>query len=90
MVHSLYIVNNERGKEPLKRQIPPFTDHQIKDAEYSCRAMVYTYQLFNLYFEIENGILTKEEARKAFLQDGLVDFHTDFKELGMPYSYYQK
>lgn len=90
MVHSLYIVNNERGKEPLKRQIPPFTDHQIKDAQYSCRAMAYTYQLFNLYFEIENGILTKDEARKAFLQDGLVDFHANFKELGMPYKYFSK
>lgn len=48
-VHSLYIVNNERGKEPLKRQVPPFTESQIKDAKYALRAMTYTYQLFNLY-----------------------------------------
>ena len=33
-VHSLYVVNNERGKEPLKRQIPPFTESQIHDAEF--------------------------------------------------------
>lgn len=88
-VHSLYIVNNERGKEPLKRQMPPFTEPQIKDAKYAHRAMTYTYQLFNLYFEIETGIISKEEARKAFFQNGLVDFHTNFKSLGTPYDYFK-
>ena len=88
-VHSLYIVNNERGKEPLKRQMPPFTEAQIKDAEFAHRAMAYTYQLFNLYFEIETGIISKEEARKAFFQNGLVDFHTNFKSLGTPYNYFK-
>lgn len=86
-VHSLYIVNNERGKEPLKRQMPPFTAHQIKDAEYSYRAMAYTYQLFNLYFEIKNGVITKEEARNALLVPGIVSFHSNFKVLGKPYNY---
>ena len=89
LVHSLYIVNNERGKEPLKRQIPPFTDAQIKDAEYGYRAMAYTYQLFNLYFEIKDEILTKEEARNAFLHPGLVDFHANFKDIGSPYKYFK-
>ena len=88
-VHSLYIVNNERGKEPLKRQTPPFTEPQIKDAKYAHRAMTYTYQLFNLYFEIEKGIISKEEARKAFFQNGLIDFHTNFKSLGTPYDYFK-
>ena len=88
-VHSLYIVNNERGKEPLKRQMPPFTEPQIKDVKYAHRAMTYTYQLFNLYFEIETGIISKEEARKAFFQNGLVDFHTNFKSLGTPYDYFK-
>lgn len=87
-VHSLYIVNNERGKEPLKRQMPPFTAHQIKDAEYSYRAMAYTYQLFNLYFEIQNSVITKEEARKALLVPGIVNFHSNFKVLGKPYNYF--
>ena len=89
LVHSLYIVNNERGMEPLIRHIPPFTANQIKDAEYSYRAMAYTYQLFNLYFEIENGIVTKEMARKALLTPGLVSFHSSFNSLGRPYSYYK-
>lgn len=88
-VHSLYIVNNERGKEPLKRQVPPFTESQIKDAKYALRAMTYTYQLFNLYFEIETGIISKGEARKAFFQNGLIDFHTNFKSLGTPYDYFK-
>ena len=87
-VHSLYIVNNERGKEPLKRQMPPFTARQIKDAEYSYRAMAYTYQLFNLYFEIQNSVITKEEARKALLVPGIVNFHSNFKALGKPYNYF--
>lgn len=88
-VHSLYIVNNERGKEPLKRQMPPFTETQIKDAEFSHRAMAYTYQLFNLYFEIETGIISKEEARNALFQNGLVDFRSSFKSIGRPYSYFK-
>lgn len=88
-IHSLYIVNNERGKEPLKRQIPPFTAHQIKDAEYSYRAMAYTYQLFNLYFEIQSGVITKEEARNALLVPGIVNFHSNFKAIGQPYNYFR-
>ena len=88
-VHALYIVNNERGKEPLKRQMPPFTASQIKDAEFAHRAMTYTYQLFNLYFEIESGIITKEEARNALFQKGLVDFRSNFKSIGKPYSYFK-
>ena len=88
-VHALYIVNNERGKEPLKRQMPPFTDSQIKDAKFAHRAMTYTYQLFNMYFEIEAGIITKEEARNALFQNGLVDFRSNFKSLGKPYNYFK-
>ena len=88
-VHALYIVNNERGKEPLKRQIPPFTETQIKDAEFAHRAMAYTYQLFNLYFEIESGIISKEEARNALFQNGLIDFRSNFKSIGTPYDYFK-
>lgn len=88
-VHALYIVNNERGKEALKRQIPPFTETQIKDAEFAHRAMAYTYQLFNLYFEIESGIISKEEARNALFQNGLVDFRSNFKSIGKPYDYFK-
>jgi hypothetical protein len=33
-----------------------------------------TWQLFNLYFDIENRIITKEEARESLLNFGLVEF----------------
>ena len=86
-VYGLYIVNNEMGKEPLKRTFPPFNETQIKDAENSTRGLAYTYQLFNLYFEIESGIITKEEAQKSLLDYGLVDFRKNLKSLGVPYKY---
>ena len=59
---------------PLKRQNPPFSNHQIKDAESDERGLLTTWQLFNLYYEIENGIITKEEAKKSILEYGLVEF----------------
>ncbi|MDO4994403.1 MAG: hypothetical protein Q4E32_05310 [Bacteroidales bacterium] len=89
-VYGLYIVNNERSVEPLKRTIPPFTDNQIKDAKNDKRGLVYTWQLFNLFFNIENGFLTKEEARERLLMTGLVDFTPKLVELGKPYAFYQK
>jgi hypothetical protein len=51
-VHALYIVNNQRHIEPLKRNIPPFNQNQIKDAIKDKRGMLYTWQLFNLYFNM--------------------------------------
>ena len=91
-VHALYFVNNERHIEPLKRTLPPFNELQIKDAQNCKRGLVYTWQLFNLYFNIENGLLTKEEARNHLLEQiGLVDFTpVGLLELGIPYHYYDK
>lgn len=88
-VFALYIVNNERNIEPLKRTIPPFNDNQIKDAKYDERGLLYTWQLFNLYFNVENGFISKEDARNRFLQTGLIDFTPTLKELGKPYKFYQ-
>lgn len=73
-VSALYIVNNQRYLPPLKRQSPPFTPHQIQDAINDERGLLFTWQLFNLYFEIEEGIITKEEARNSMIQHGLVEF----------------
>ena len=88
-VYALYIVNNERYKEPLKRTIPPFNQTQIKDAENEERGMIYTLQLFNLFYNIENGIITKENAKDRFLLYGLIDFSPTLKDIGMPYKYYK-
>lgn len=88
-VHGLYIVNNELHKEPLHRTIPPFNETQIGDAVNDERGLCYTWQLFNLYFNIENGIITKEEARSAFFEKGLLHFEPGFIQLGVPHNYYR-
>lgn len=91
-VHALYIVNNERNIEPLKRTRPPFKDVQITDAQKDKRGLAYTWQLFNLFFDIENGFISKKEARESLINaHGLVDFTpTNLQELGEPYNYYKK
>lgn len=88
-VHGVYVVNNQKNVEPLCRQVPPFNENQISDAENQDRTMIYTTQLFALFSDIENGYVTKEEARECFLKPGLADFHTGLTSLGVPYSYYQ-
>lgn len=89
-VYGLYIVNNEIGKEPLKRTLPPFNNTQIQDAKNSCRGLAYSYQLFNLYFEIKDGIITKEDSRKSLLDFGLVNFRKGFLSIGIPNKYYKQ
>ena len=64
----------QRYLPPLKRQIPPFSEHQIQDAKNDERGLLSTWQLFNLYFEISEGLISKEEARKSILEFGLVQF----------------
>ena len=88
-VHALYMVNNERHIEPLKRTNPPFNTTQIQDAKNEERGMVYTWQLFNLFFNIENGFITKENAREKILQHGLVDFSSTLTDLGKPYKFHK-
>jgi hypothetical protein len=73
-VFALYIVNHQRNLPPLRRQNPPFTNQQINDAKNDERGLLTTWQLFNLYFDIEKGIITKEEARNQLLEFGLIEF----------------
>lgn len=87
-VFGLYIVNNERGVEPLSRTIPPFNQQQIKDAVNEKRGLCYTWQLFNLYFEIEDGIITKQEAQSILFNNGLIDFRPKVNEVAVPHKYY--
>lgn len=88
-IYGLYIVNNERGIEPLLRTIPPFNSQQIKDATYDKRGLCYTWQLYNLFFEIEDGIITREEAQTSLLKKGLIDFKPSLIEVGVPRKYYR-
>ena len=89
-VHGVYVVNHQRNVEPLKRQMPPFNENQIKDAENQSRTLVYTAQLFALQSDIENGFITKEQAREDLLCVGMAQFHTHLKSLGIPYEYFKE
>lgn len=89
-VHGLYVVNNEKNIAPNKRITPPFTEQQINDALYDERGLCYTWRLFNLFFEIEEGIISKEEARKALFENGLIDFKPQVIEIGIPYKYHEQ
>lgn len=73
-VYALYIVNHQRFQPPLKRRNPPFSEHQIKDSINDERGLLSTWQLFNLYQEIEDGIITKIPARNDLLGFGLINF----------------
>ena len=73
-VHGVYIVNHQKHLPPLDRKNPPFTETQIKDSEYDHRGLLTTWQLFNLYFSIKSGAITKEDARNAFQNSGLIEF----------------
>jgi len=89
-VHGVYVVNHQRNIEPLKRQAPPFNKNQIKDAENQSRTLVYTMQLFALHSDIENGYISKEQARRDLMQVGLAAFHNSLTSLGVPYKYYKE
>lgn len=73
-VFALYLVNHQRYLPPLQRNNPPFNKIQIQDAINDARGLLTTWQLFNLYFEIENGIISKEEARNSLFKFGLIEF----------------
>jgi hypothetical protein len=89
-VSGVYVVNHQRHIPPHERKNPPFTDHQMSDASYDQRGLMTTWQLFNLYFLIEKGILSKEQAREAFFTHGYIDFiPKSFVWLGIPDEYFK-
>lgn len=90
-VSAIYIVNHQRNKRPQNRSNPPFDAKKIADAVEEERGLLTTYRLFQLYFEIEEGIITKEEARKALNQTGLINFiNSNLLSLGRPYKIHQE
>lgn len=88
-VKGLYIVNNEMHLDPLRRTIPPFNNNQIQDAENDGRGLAYSLQFFNLFYNINNGFITKDEAREMLMKKGLLNFEPKFVSAGMPYKYYK-
>lgn len=73
-VFGLYLVNHQRYLSPEKRMNPPFNETQIQDARNDERGLLTTYELFKLYFNVSEGYISKEDARKALYQTGLVEF----------------
>lgn len=73
-VYALYTVNHQRYLPPFNRQNPPFTENQIQDAINDERGLLSTWQLFNLYYDIENGVLDKKGARSDLLKYGFIEF----------------
>lgn len=73
-VFGLYIVNHQRHIPSKKRENPPFTKEQIEDSNNDERGLLTTWSLYNLYFDIQNDILTKEEAREIVYNYGLLSF----------------
>lgn len=71
-VSALYIVNHQRYVSPKLRVSPPFTPNQIKDALLDKRGLITTYQLYNAYFDILRGMITKEDVRTQLLGLGHV------------------
>ncbi|MFJ9451492.1 hypothetical protein [Herbaspirillum sp. NPDC101397] len=72
-VDALYIVNHQRHLAPLSRTNPPFNDRQQEDARLDSRGLLTTYSLFEAYFLIERGLLTKADVRQAFRRHGYID-----------------
>lgn len=84
-VFAHYIVNHQRHLPATERINPPFSEHQIADAENDERGLITTWQLFNLFFAVEDGIITKEQARACFHQNGYIDFTPEnMLKLGKP------
>lgn len=81
-VYALYIVNNERNKPLSHRTNPPFNKIQIDDALNDDRGLLTSTALFNLYYNIESGILEKDEVKEAFFDYGLVNFIKNFTTIG--------
>ena len=85
-VYALYLVNHQRFLPPEKRTNPPFSTNQIQDAQSDERGLLTTYDLFKLHFNIENGFVTKKDARDTLFQTGLVRFApSNAVEMSPPY-----
>ena len=87
----IYIVNHQRYMRPSLRQNPPFSDNQIDYAKNDERGLLTTWQLYNQYKLIENGIFTKEETRNCLDEWGLISLiPQNLISLGIYDEYFKK
>ncbi len=91
-IQALYIVNHQRNKPPLSRDNPPFKPHQITDAEEDSRGLLTTWQLYQAYFNVIDGILTKEDIINQMSETGLINFKplTLYINIGTPKEVHHK
>lgn len=90
-VSALYIVNHQRYVSPKLRVNPPFTSNQIRDAQLDKRGLITTYQLYNAYFDVLRGLVTKDEVRKQLLAFGHVEISPpDLVEVGVVEEVFQQ
>lgn len=73
-VTGLYIVNHQRHLEPKARRNPPFSKEQINDANNEERGLLTTWQLFQAYYNVSDGLLRKAEIRKQLNNYGHITF----------------
>ena len=84
-------MNHQRYMRPSLRQNPPFSDNQIDYAKNDERGLLTTWQLYNQYKLIENGIFTKEETRNALDEWGLISLiPQNLISLGIYDEYFKK
>lgn len=89
-IFALYVVNHQRGIEPIARQNPPFTKEQMEDAMSCDRGMLTTWQLFKVYQAVEMGVISKEKVRVSLLQKGVISFEPDMaRPINAPYHQWQ-
>lgn len=87
----IYIVNHQRYINPTLRENPPFSKDQIDYAENDERGLLTTWQLYQQYKLIEDGIFTKEETRLSMKKTGLITLlPNDFRYMGKIKEYYKR
>lgn len=84
-VYALYIVNHQKNIPAFTRTNPPFTENQINDSKIGKYSLLTTLQLYNLYFDIEDDIITREDAINTFFNYGLLEFQpSNIMEISKP------
>ena len=90
-IFPIYIVNHQRYINPKQRKNPPFTDNQIDYAKSDERGLLSTWQLFQQYKLVEDGVFTKEETKSALKKTGLITLESaDLKFIGKVKEYFKK
>jgi len=90
-VYGLYIVNHERYKTPKLRKNPPFSDHQLNDALLDERGLLTTYQLYQAYLLIRDGVLGKSDVKDQLLAFGFINLvPKNLRSLGVPLEYFMQ